>query len=177
MAFAACAIGLGGADGGVLWVVAGVWTVRSVWGSPPGYAWGLTCLGIAARWGTLSIGDIQATARIFGPAATAGPFLVHAGMVTAIAAAMVSEARIDGLRSAAWAPRVASFAAGLALVALAAAPGPGDPDLPQSLAGWGIGGAAIVGLTLVLNSPARRLPPWLPPVVAAVGVAAVVAAS
>ena len=174
---AACVVGLAGADAGLIWVVAGVFTVRSVWGSPPGYAWAVLCLGAGARWGTLSLSDVETAARVFGPAGAAGSPLVHAGMAAALAGAVLSEARIDGLRSSAWATRTASFVAILAMVGLAAGPGPGRTSLNGSLAWWAGAGVAGVALTLALSRTARRLPAWVPPLAAAAGIAASLIAS
>jgi len=170
-------IGLAGVDGGLLWVVAGVWTVRSVWGSPPGYAWGLVCLGIGVRWGTLSAGDVETAARIFGPAGTAGSTVVHVGMAVAIAAAVVSEARIDGLRSRDWGPRTAALTSLLALGALAAAPGPGRWSIPSSLVWWAAAGVVVVAAVVLVRPVARRVPGWVPPIAAVAGVAVATIAS
>jgi hypothetical protein len=170
-------VGLAGADGGLLWIVAGVFTVRSVWGSPPGYAWAVLCLGTGARWGTLSLGDVEAATRIFGPSAATGSLLVHVGMAVAIVAALVSEAGIDGLRSASWATRGASFMALLALVGIAAGPGPGRTTVGQSLVWWAVSGVVGVAVTLALSRPVRRLPVWVPPLAAAAGVAAALLAT
>jgi hypothetical protein len=92
-------------------------------------------------------------------------------MGAAVVAAVFSEARIDGLRSPAWGTRTAAFAASLAIVALAVAPGPGEPTLEQSLVWWVGAGAAIVALTLAATPLARRIPPWAVAAVAAGGVA------
>jgi hypothetical protein len=135
------------------------------------------CVGVGARWGTLSLGDVESAARIFGPAATAGSAVVHVGMAVAIAAALLSEARIDGLRSPAWATRAASFGASLALVGLAAAPGPGRLSLTGSLAWWAAAGVGVVAVTLALTPMARRLPGWVSPAAAVAGVAVAMIAS
>lgn len=164
-------MGLAGADGGLLWIVAGVFTVRSVWGSPPGYAWAVLCLGTGARWGTLSLADVEAAARIFGPSGAAGSALVHLGMGVAIAGAVASEAAIDGLRSDSWATRGAGLLTLLAVVAIAAGPGPGRAGAGRSLIWWAAAGVAAVVVTLALARTARRVPPWLPPAVAAAGIA------
>ena len=170
-------MGLAGANAGLLWIVAGVFTVRAVWGEPPGYAWGVLCLGTGARWGTLSLGDVETAARIFGPAAAAGSFAVHVGMGVAIGAALLSEARIDGLRSTPWATRAASLAAILSIVGITAAPGPGRTDLTESMAWWVAAGVVVLVVTLVLSRVARRVPVWLPPAAAAAGIAATLLAS
>jgi hypothetical protein len=172
---AACFVGLAGADGGLLWVVAGVWTVRSVWRSPPGYAWGVLCLCAGARWGTLSLGDVETAARIFGP--TPGPVVVRAGMILAVGAAVLSEARIDGLRSASWATRAAALAAALCVVAVAVAPGPGRTSVRPSLISWTVAGVVLVAATLALSVVARRLPAWVPGLAAAVGITIVLTVS
>jgi len=174
---AACVVGLAGADAGLLWIVAGVFTVRSVWGEPPGYAWGVLCLGAGARWGTLSLGDVETAARIFGPAAAAGSFAVRVGTGVAIGAALLSEARIDGLRSSSWATRAASLAAILAIVGITAAPGPGRSGLTESIVWWAAAGVVVLVITLALARAARRVPAWVPPAAAAVGVAAALIAS
>src|SRR5205807_1796199 len=128
------------------------------WGEPPGYAWGVLCLGTGARWGTLSLGDVETAARIFGPAAAAGSFAVHVGMGVAIGAALLSEARIDGLRSSPWATRVASLAAMLAAVQHGSA----SPATAAT--------AAMAAFLIGSGIPPRRV------AIPAIGAAAVIAA-
>jgi hypothetical protein len=123
------------------------------------------------------MGDVETAARVFGPPASAGSLLVQVGMVVAVAGALLSEAQIDGLRSSAWATRAASFMAILAVVGIAVAPGPGRTSLEQSLVWWAASGVVIVLLLLALARTARRLPDWVPPVVAAAGIVAALMAS
>src|SRR5688572_9626875 len=54
-ALAACLVGLVGVDAGILWIVAGVFTLRSLVRAEPGAAWGLACMGAGLRWGSLGI--------------------------------------------------------------------------------------------------------------------------
>jgi hypothetical protein len=164
-------------NGGLIWVVAGVWTVRSVWGVEPGYAWGIACLGSGARWGTLSVGDVETAARIFGPAAAAGPALVRLGVAVAVAAALVSEGRLGGLQATSWALRAAAMAAILALVAVAFAPGPGRTGLAPSLVWWAVVSALTVVVVVAFRRVAQRVPGWLPVVAAAGGIALAMAVS
>lgn len=153
-----------------MWVVAGVWTIRAAWGVAPGLAWGIACLGAAARWGTLTLADVESAARVFGPTVAVGAPLVRAGLAAALAAAVFSEARTDGLRARSWAERIAALAALAALIGLYCAPGPGDPDVLRSLGWWAVSGAALVAATLGLTRLAARAPSWAAPVVAAAGV-------
>lgn len=162
-------VGLMGFDGGLLWLVAGVWTVRAVWGTAPGLAWGIACLGAAARWGTMTLADVESATRIFGPTVASGGPAVRWGMTAGLVAAVVSEARTDGLRARSWPERVAALAALAALVALYCVPGPGDPAVLTSLGLWALAGAALVAVTLALGRAAAAAPGWAPPVVAAVG--------
>lgn len=169
-ALAACVAGLLGADAGILWIVAGVWTVRAVWGSPPGFAWGIVCLGAGARWGTLSASDVEVSARTFGPSVATGPLAVRAGLCVALLAALVSESRIDGLRAESWAERLAAAIALLSLVVLLLAPGAGGSRIGPPLGVWAVAGAAIVTACLGLSARAKRAPGWLSPAAAAVAV-------
>lgn len=174
---AACALGLGGAAGGVLWIVAGVFTVRSVWGEPPGYAWAVLCLGGAVRWGTMSLPDVETAARLFGPAVAAGAAPVRIGTALALVAAAVSEARDGGLRSSSWALRAAGMGALLAAVAVAVAPGPGRAGVARSLVWWAAVSALAVVVIWVAHPLARRVPAWMPAAAATIGVAAVLFSS
>lgn len=160
-ALGATLVGLLGVDGGILWVVVAVWTVRSVWGAPSGIGWGVACLGAALRWGTLSLGDVEAASRLVGPGVAAGPPTIAAGMAIALVAATLSEARVDGLRAASPAERAVSLAAILALVALFLAPGPGDPSVGLSLLWWAAAAAALVVCIIVLHDLAERVPGWI----------------
>jgi hypothetical protein len=160
-----------------LWIVAGVWTVRAVWGSPPGFAWGVVCLGAGARWGTLSAADVGVSARTFGPGVATGPLAVRAGLCVALLAALVSESRIDGLRAEPWAERLAAAIALLSLVALLLAPGAGGLRIGPSLGVWAIAGAGVVAACLGLSAQAKRAPGWLAPAAAAGAVVCVLVLS
>lgn len=163
-------VGLLGADGGLIWIVAGVWSVRAAWSRPPGLAWGIACLGAGARWGVVSLAGIESAVRMFGPTVLVGLPIVRAGMTVAAVAALCSEARIDGLRAASWAERASALVALIVLVAAFAAPGPGEPSIAASLLWWALAGAGAVVLTLTLTRYVARLPMWLPAVVSGVGV-------
>ncbi|MEX2395206.1 MAG: hypothetical protein WD826_12090, partial [Actinomycetota bacterium] len=108
---AAAAVGLIGTDAGVLWVVAGVWTVRSVAGAELNVAWGIAVIGAAMRWGTLSLADVAVATHLVGPSMSAGPVLVRAGLITALGAAVVGEWRAARWETRNWGERLAAAAA------------------------------------------------------------------
>jgi hypothetical protein len=173
---AACIVGLLGADAGVLWIVAGVWTVRAMAGAPVGLAWGAACLGAAARWGTLGAGDVAVATRLGGPTVIAGPATVRVGMVVALAGAVMDEARLGGFETRTWGERAAAAAAVVALVALYLVRGPNDPQTTLPVF-WGVGAATLTALVLTLHPLAARLPAWTAPTLAFAGVAVAVSAA
>lgn len=181
-ALAGALVGLLGVDGGILWLVGGVWVVRRAWGRPPGIAWGITCLVAGMRWGTLGVGGVEAATRLVGPTLVSGRPVLLAGVGLAVAAALAEEAADDGLRAESVPERAASAIALAALVPLFAAPGWGATaplavDGAQAWvvsAGWWIGAGALVGGAVLLGARwASRLPWWVPPTVAGVGAIAV----
>lgn len=167
-ALAACVVGLLGADAGIVWIVTGVWTVRAMARAPLDFAWGLACLGAGMRWGTLGLGDVAVATRLGGPTIVTGPFLVRAGMLAALAGAILGEIRVGGLHARTWGERGASAASIIALSALFLVPGPADPRSSVALL-WA---TATVLLTIVIVGGARvlRAPGWLPSAIAAAGV-------
>jgi hypothetical protein len=166
---AASVVGLLGSDSGALWLIAGVWTVRAMARAPVGFGWGVACLGAAARWGTIGLGDVAVATRLGGPTITAGPVLVRAGMLAALVGAVIDEARGGGLLSRAWGERAAAAGAIVALAALFLVRGPADPRTTLPVL-WGASSAALTMLVLVLRPAALRLPAWAAPSVAFAGV-------
>lgn len=162
--------GLLGADGGLLWLLGGVWTVRLVWGRDPGVAWGVACLAGALRWGTLSLADMGAASRLAGPAIATEPVVCAVGAGVALGAALMDEARIDGLRERAVVLRVPAAIAIVGLVAALCVPGPGDPVV---VAWWAAAAAGVSGTVLFLRPIAAKVPAWAPTVVASAGTALV----
>jgi hypothetical protein len=161
-------VGLLGVDAGLLWVVAGVFTVRSLTGARPGLAWAIACIGAGLRWGSLGLGDIEVATRLFGPTVASGGPAVRVGMVVALSAALVDEARSAGLEAEFWVERAAAVAALVALVPAFLVSGPGR--LASSAVAWV---AATVGAVLVVRFArpvARSVPAWLLWTAAAAGV-------
>jgi hypothetical protein len=154
----------------VLWIVAGVWTTRSVAGAELDVAWGIAAVGAALRWGTLSLGDVQVATRLAGPTLLAGPLIVRGGMVAALVAAIVGECRAARFETRNWGERGAAAAALTVLVPLFVL---GAPTAPLSLATlWWIAPIALGTLAILMVRPlAVRLPGWMAPALAAVGIA------
>ena len=156
-------------------MVAGVWTVRAMAATPVGLAWGAASLGAAARWGTLGLGDVAVATRLGGPTVVTGPVVVRAGMIVALAGAVIDEARLGGLDARTWGERAAAAGAVVALVALYLVRGPNDPQTALPLF-WGVGAATLTVFVLVLHPVAVRLPAWIAPSLAMAGVVVAVSA-
>jgi hypothetical protein len=167
-ALGAVLVGLVGVEAGVLWVVAGVWTVRSVSGSSMGVGWGLACVAATMRWGTLSLGDVEVSTRLAGPTLLSGTSPVRASMAIALAGALLDEARIDGLRSGSRAEQVAAALASIALVALFLTGGPLEPFI-EAVGGWATAAVIVALVTLFASRIAKRIPAWVPLVLGAAG--------
>lgn len=165
----ACVVGLLGFDGGLIWLVAGVWTIRAIWGAPLSLGWGIAVLGAGVRWGTIGLAGIESATRVVGPTIAAGTVVVRVGMITALVAAVVSEAASGGLRAVSLPERAAAFLALMTLVAVFCVPGPGSPQLLSSLGWWAGSGAVAVALCLVAGGLAARMPGWVMPALAAAG--------
>lgn len=156
----------------------GVWVVRRAWGRRTGIAWGIACAAAGLRWGTTSLAGVEAATRLLGPTIASGPPLVVAGSALALAAALVDEAAVDGLRAHSLPERFASVMAVLGLVGLFAAPGWGgvapfalDGALAWFASGGWWAGTAVVLAVLVLGGSklAARIPAWIPPLAAVAG--------
>jgi hypothetical protein len=173
---AASAVGLLGADGGLLWLVTGVWTVRAMAGTPVGFAWGLACVGAGFRWGTLAVGDLEVATRLVGSTLTSGTPAVRAGMALALVGALAGEAQIGGLRARAWAERAAAAVAIAALAPLFVAAGPADPAWQEALR-WALPAAVGTAAVLLSYPYATRLPALVPVAMTAVGVVVALLAS
>lgn len=158
-----------GVDSGLFWMVGGVWLVRRVWGRPPGLGWGVACFTAALRWGTFSLGDVQAATRATGPTLASGSRPVLIGAALAFAAALLEESASDALRSPSVVERAAAGAAVLVLVPAYCAPGAGEPNLPLSLVWWTVAGFVLTLVTLVAAPAARKVPGWAAPLIACAG--------
>lgn len=156
-----------------MWLIAGVWTVRWAVGADPGLAWAIACMASALRWGTLSVADAQAASRLFGPAATVGPSVAAAGLVLAVASALLEEARLDGFRHPVPAARVATGAALLGVCILVVLPGVGGPLRFDAVLLWVAVPATAVAVVLLTSHVTRLVPRWVFPVAAAAGLALV----
>ncbi len=167
-ALAACAIGLLGVDAGLVWIVAGVLTVRSVVGVPPGAAWAVACIGAGMRWGTFGLGDLETATRLLGPTVVSGEPAVQIGMTVALIAAVLEEAAGGGIQNGSWPERGAALVAGVVLVPLFLVGGPGR--LGASAGPWAAAAVVVLGAALLLRPLARRIPPWVPVALAAAGV-------
>lgn len=165
---AACVVGLLGTDAGLVWIVAGVFTMRSLAGAAPGAAWAIACVGAGLRWGTLGVGDIETATRLLGSTMLAGATVVRVGMVTALAAAVLEEARGGGLFADSWLEQAAAVMAAVALALVFVVAGP--TRFSTSVAPWAIAAAGAVAATVLLGPVARRIPGWAPICVAAAGI-------
>ncbi len=158
-------MGLLGADTGVVLVVAGVWTLRALAGSELSVAWGIACVGAAARWGALSLVEVEVATRLTGPSVVSGQPVVRVGILLAFAAALASEAQVDGLRARTWPERGAAAAALVALVPLFLAQGGSS-----AVAFWVLGAPALAAACLFAVPYARRIPAWALTAASAAGV-------
>ena len=159
-ALGACVIGLAGVDGGILWIVAGVFTLRSAVRSAPGLAWGIACIGVGLRWGSFAVGDLETATRLFGATVVAGGPAARIGMAAALVGALIDESRRDGLRSDSWVERGAAVVATVALVPLFLVEGATGEPLTAVV--WGLAGAAILLAALAMQPITRRIPSWTP---------------
>jgi hypothetical protein len=176
-ALGACVVGLLGADGGILWVVGGIWVVRRAFGHPPGVAWSLALLTAGFRWGTLSLGDLQAATRALGPTIGTGSTLAVVAAVFALAGALLEESASDALRRTQPIERAVGAIALLALVPAYCAPGIGEPTLFLSVAWWAGAGAVLAVIALLGSRGAVRLPVWVAPLLVVTGTVLVGATS
>ncbi|MGH2758254.1 MAG: hypothetical protein ACRDKJ_01695 [Actinomycetota bacterium] len=174
-ALGACIVGLTGVDAGILWIVTGVFTLRSVTRSAPGLAWGIACMGVGLRWGSFAVGDLETATRLFGATVIAGGPVARIGMTAALAGAVMDEARRGGLRADSWVDRGAALVALVVLVPLFLVEGASSDPI---LAGvWAVAAAATLLAGLALHPVAKRLPSWVPLPVVVAGVAAAVVAA
>lgn len=167
-ALAACGIGLVGVEAGLLWIVAGVLTVRSLNGVAPRAAWAVACIGAGMRWGTFGLGDLETATRLLGPTVAAGEPAVRIGMTLALLAAVLDEAAADGVLSGSWQVRAAALVAGIVLVPVFLVGGPSD--LAGSGWSWAASAAAVLGAIVLLRPFAGRVPAWAPVALASAGV-------
>jgi hypothetical protein len=144
-------------------------------GTPLDLAWGVACLGAAARWGTIGLGDVAVATRLAGPSVAAGPIVVRSGMLVALVGALVGEARVGAFDVRTWGERGAAVGAMVALVLLFVVRGPGDPRTALPVL-WFAFAAAFTVAAMVLRPVVVRLPSWVAPALAGVGVAVSVAA-
>lgn len=157
-----------GVDAGLLWIVAGVLTVRSLIGVAPGAAWAVACVGAGMRWGTFGLGDLETATRLLGPTVVSGAPAVRIGMTLALVAAVLEEAAAGGVTIGSWPERGAALVAGVALVPVFLVGGPSR--LSGSGTAWAGFTVLVLGAVLLLRPLARRLPPWAPIALAAAGV-------
>jgi hypothetical protein len=161
-------MGLLGVDAGLLWIVAGVFTLRSVAGAPPGLAWGIAFMGAGLRWGTLGLGDLETATRLLGASVLAGGGLVRVSMAAALVGAVVDESARGDLLAGSFAERSATLVAGVALVPAFLVAGPVRSG-PSSIA-WGLAGLGVVATLLLAGPIVRRIPRWLPSALVGAGV-------
>jgi hypothetical protein len=166
---AAVGVGLLGVDGGLVWIVCGVWTVRAAWGHRPGIAWAISCVAGGLHWGTLGVGDVGAAARAVGPALVAGPAVAGVAAALALTGAVMEESLTDGLRARAPAERLAAAVAILTLVAVFGAPGPDPINVAGAIGWWFVAAGALTGLVLAGSRVARLAPGWTPVLVSCSG--------
>jgi hypothetical protein len=157
-----------GVDAGILWIVAGVFTLRSLVRAAPGAAWGLACLGAGLRWGSLGIGDVETATRLFGATVVTGGVTARAGMAAVLVGAVVDEARRGGLWGDTWVERGAALVAGATLAPLFLVEGP--VQRPWVVGSWAVAAAAVVVTALGLHPVARRLPAWVPGLAVVAGI-------
>jgi hypothetical protein len=154
----------------MLWIVAGVFTLRSVAGTSPGLAWGLSCLGVGLRWGTFGLGDIESATRLVGSTLAAGNPVVRVGMVAALAGAVLDEARRPDARASSWIEQSAAVAAAVVLVPAFLVSGP--TELSAAVAPWAAGAAGVLAAIIVARPLARRTSWWLPVAITTAGIMA-----
>jgi hypothetical protein len=159
-------VGLLGVPGGVIWIVGGVWTLRTLVGDEPGIAWGIACAGAAMRWGTLGLGDVEVATRLLGPSLLSGPLAVRLGLAVAFLAALVAEAQIDGLRARSVPQQTAALIALVALVPLFCVRG----GTSLAIVRWIVAGGLLSAVVLFAPRYTRLVPRWVPPAVGAAGV-------
>jgi hypothetical protein len=150
-----------------LWIVAGVFTLRSLTGAPPGLTWAVACLGAGLRWGTFALGDLESATRLVGSTIAAGSPVVQGGMIAALAAAVLDEARHPNGRTP-WTEQSAAVVAAVTLAVVFVLTGPAE--LSASVVPWAAAAAATLVATILLRPFARRLPQWAPLALAVVGV-------
>jgi hypothetical protein len=159
-----------------VWLVAGVWAVRSMAGSALGYSWGLACLGAGLRWGTFGLGDLEVATRLVDSTIAAGTTPVRVGMTAALVGALIGEAHVGGFRARPWGERAASAIAAAALVPIYIAPGPIDATWP-AIAWRAPAAVAATAAILVLHPVAPRIPRVVPAALTAAGVLLALVAS
>jgi hypothetical protein len=166
---AACAIGLTGVDGGLLWIVAGVFTLRSSAGVAPGIGWGIALLGAGLRWGTFGLGDLGSATRLLGPTVAAGSAVVRVSMIAVLAGAVLDESRRAHAFGDSWLAGAASLVAFVSLVPSFIVAG---PDELSSVLSWAAAAAGVVVAAIVVRPLTRRLPGWVPLLIVVSGVVA-----
>jgi hypothetical protein len=143
-------------------------------GGRPGLGWGFAVLGAGLRWGTTGLSDLAVATRLVGSTVTSGTPAVRGAMIVALAAAILDEAQMDGL-SASWPLRAASVTAlvTLAVVFIVRS----SLEISIDIAWWALAAGAVTVATLAIRPLAKRLPPWVPTVVAGMAVVFVGAVS
>ena len=161
---AAAIMGLAGVSGGLVWLVAGVWTARAMRSQPLSVGWGLAVLGAGLRWGTTGLVDVGVATKLLAPTIVAGGLALRLCMGAAVAAALISEAQILSSSDGSWLDKAVTAVALTALGPLFALQG--SINLPTAAAAWA--GAALVGtaIVLALRPLAGRTPTWIPAVAA-----------
>ena len=145
-----------------------MWTVRTVAGTPLGFAWGVACIAAGLRWGTLSLGDVGVATRVLGPTLTSGTYATRAGMAMAIAGAVLSEARVGGFLARTWGERAAASAAVAALAPLFVATG-ASGSVWGTAVPWAASAAVFTAGVVLLHRVALRIPAFVPIVVTSAG--------
>lgn len=165
-------------EGGLFWLVGGVWLVRRAWGRQPGIAWGIACLSAGLRWGTTGIDGVQAATRLFGPTVAAAPVLAAVGSCLVLGAALAEEAMDDGLRGEGLPERLSSVVVLSGLMILFVVPGWGSAAPTgssgavawfASAAWWAAAGGLSTVCVLGASRWLRRVPVWIPWTAAAAG--------
>ena len=167
---AAAIVGLSGMAGGLLWLVAGVCSVRALSSRRLSPGWALAVLGAGFRWGTTGLADVRVATKLVAPTISAGTVPMRACMAVLLVVALLGEAQTFTTQRS-WQEWAAAGAAVVALPPLFVLKG--STHLPTAPLAWAAGSAAAALVVFAFRPIAARIPAW---VIAVVALAAFIAA-